>query len=215
MSNWTVNGISTNNPGQGGGGNVTYIGTSEMIAQANLPAIGTLQEFKVDSSMNGAEYRSQTAITMVTKQGTNRFHGNVFEYNENKTTSANSFDLNKYNQNANPFNRNQFGANVGGPILKDKLFFFVNYDGIREIHPQPLEYNFPTLAMRQGDFSNLCNAWAQGLCPSSTDGQQLYNPFTGQPFLNNQIPQSMFASQATALSPYMPATIGCYWPRAL
>jgi hypothetical protein len=205
MSNWTVNGISTNNPGQGGGGNVTYIGTSEMIAQANLPAIGTLQEFKVDSSMNGAEYRSQTAITMVTKQGTNKFHGNVFEYNENKTISANSFDLNKYNEVGNPFNRNQFGANVGGPILKDKLFFFVNYDGIREIHPQPLQYNFPTLAMRQGDFSNLCDTWAQGLCTDSTNGQQLYNPYTGQPFLNNQIPSSMFASQATVLSPYMPA----------
>ena len=176
-----------------------------MIAQANLPAIGTLQEFKVDSSMNGAEYRSQTAITMVTKQGTNKFHGKVFEYNENKTTSANSFDLNKYNEIANPFNRNQFGANVGGPILKDKLFFFVNYDGIREIHPSPLQYNFPTMAMRQGDFSNLCDTWSQGLCTDPTNGQQLYNPFTGQPFLNNQIPKSMIASQATALSPYMPA----------
>jgi hypothetical protein len=106
-SNWTVNGISTNNPGQGGGGNVTYVGSCEFIAQANLPSIGTLQEFKVDSSVVDAEYRSQTAITMVTKQGTNQCHGQVYEYNENKALSANSFDLNRYNETQYPFNRNQ------------------------------------------------------------------------------------------------------------
>ena len=74
-SNFTVNGISTSNPGQGGGGNVTYVGSDEMIAQANLPSIGTLQEFKVDASVVGAEYRSQVAVSMVTKQGSNQFHG--------------------------------------------------------------------------------------------------------------------------------------------
>lgn len=113
-SNFTVNGITTSNPGQGGGGNVTYIGSSEMIAQANLPSIGTLQEFKVDSSMVGADSRSQIQVSMVTKQGTNKFHGSVYEYNENKSLSANSFDLNKYGENEYPFNRNQFGVNIGG-----------------------------------------------------------------------------------------------------
>ena len=204
MSNFTVNGITTNNPGQGGGGNVTYVGSDEMIAQANLPSIGTLQEFKVDASVVGAEYRSQTAITMVTKQGTNQFHGQVFEYNENKALSANSFDLNKYNENQFPFNRNQFGANVGGPILRDKLFFFVNYDGIREIHPLPVTANFPAKAMRNGDFSTLCATYSQGLC-TDPNGQQLYNPLTGQPFFNNQIPSTMITSQARTLSGFMPA----------
>ena len=204
MSNFTVNGITTNNPGQGGGGDVTYIGTSEMIVQANLPSIGTLQEFKVDSSVVSAEYRSQTEFSMVTKQGTNRFHGTAYEYNENKAFTANSFDLNKYNENQNPFNRNQFGANAGGPILHDKLFFFVNYDGIREVHPQPYTTNFPTTAMSQGDFSNLCDTYSQGLCTDTTYGQQLYNPLTGQPFLMNQIPQTMFASQSKVLSAFMP-----------
>src|SRR5439155_5419548 len=203
-SNWTVNGVSTSNPGQGGGGKVTYVGSCEFIAQANLPSIGTLQEFKVDTSVNAAEYRSQTAITMVTKQGTNQFHGQVFEYNENKALSANSFDLNKYNENQFPFNRNQFGANVGGPILRDKLFFFVNYDGIREIHPLPVTANFPAKAMRNGDFSTLCATYSQGLC-TDPNGQQLYNPLTGQPFFNNQIPSTMITSQARTLSGFMPA----------
>lgn len=154
--------------------------------------------------MVGAEYRSQTAISMVTKQGTNKFHGQAYEYNENKSLLANSFDLNKYNENQYPFNRNQFGATVGGPILKDKLFFFANYDGIREIHPQPIAANFPTQAMRQGDFSNLCDTWSAGLCTDTTYGQQLYNPLTGQPFLNNHIDAGMFAAQSQVLGAYMP-----------
>jgi len=204
-SNFTVNGISTSNPGQGGGGNVTYVGSDEMIALANLPSIGTLQEFKVDSSVQGAEYRSQLAVDMVTKQGTNKFHGQVFEYNENKALNANYFDFNKSNIPAQPFNRNQFGANLGGPILRDRLFFFVNYDGIREIHPQPTRLNFPSTAMRNGDFSALCSGYgSNGVC-NDPNGSQLYNPLTGQPFSSNRIPSSMITPQAKALLDFMPA----------
>jgi hypothetical protein len=206
-SNFTVNGISTSNPGQAGGGNVTYVGSCEMIAQANLPSIGTLQEFKVDASVVGAEYRSQVAVTMVTKQGTNQFHGQVYEYNENKTLNANNFDFNKYNENAYPFNRNQFGGNVGGPILRDKLFFFVNYDGIREIHPLPTSINYPSAAMRQGDFSAVCDAYTNGVCSetnSSNPNVQLYNPLTGQPFAGNIIPPAMITSQAKTLLNFLP-----------
>lgn len=203
-SNFTVNGVSTSNPGQGGGGNVTYIGSAEMIAQANLPSIDTLEEFKIDSSMNGAEYRSQTGVSMVTKQGTNRFHGQAYEFNENKSLSANSFDFNAVNEDQYPFNRNQFGGNVGGPILRDKLFFFVAYDGIREIHPKPSSENFPSQAMRNGDFSALCSTYdANGVC-SASGGRQLYNPLTGLPFAGNQIPQTMITSQAKTLLSYMP-----------
>src|SRR2546428_419304 len=104
-SNWTVNGISTNNPGQGGGGNVTYVGSDEMIAQANLPSIGTLQEFKVDASVVGAEYRSQVAVSMVTQQGSNQVHREGYGYNEKKTLRANYFDLNAQNEKGNTFKR--------------------------------------------------------------------------------------------------------------
>jgi Carboxypeptidase regulatory-like domain len=203
-SNFTVNGISTSNPGQGGGGNVTYVGSDEMIAQANLPSIGTLQEFKVDSSVIGAEYRSQVAVSMVTKQGTNHFHGQVYEYNENKALNANYFDFNAFNVPENPFNRNQFGGNIGGPILRDKLFFFVNYDGIREVHPLPTSINFPSAAMTHGDFSALCSKYSAGVC-SDPNGTQLYNPLSGQPFLNNQIPAGMITSQAKTLVNFLPA----------
>ncbi len=209
-SNFTLNGITTSNPGQGGGGNVTYIGSNEMIAQANLPSIGTMQEFKVDSSVVGADERSQTAVSVVTKQGTNKFHGTAYEYNENKATAANDFELNASGQTQNPFNRNQFGVNVGGPILRDKLFFFVNYDGIREIHPSPDAENFPSMAMRQGDFSAMCDQYnGSGVCtdsnPNSLQNVQLYNPLTGQPFAGNIIPPNMITSQAKIMDAFMPA----------
>ena len=206
-SNFTVNGISTSNPGQGGGGNVTYVGSDEMIAQANLPSIGTLQEFKVDASVVGAEYRSQVAVSMVTKQGSNQFHGQVYEYNENKSLSANYFDLNAHNENGNPFNRNQFGGNVGGRLIRDKLFFFGNYDGIREIHPIASSTNYPSMAMRQGDFSALCDAYTAGACSETNPNLpnvQLYNPTNGQPFLNNQIAADMITSQSKLLTSFLP-----------
>jgi hypothetical protein len=162
-----------------------------MIAQGNLPSIGTMQEFKIDSSVVSADQRSQVSVSMVTKQGTNDLHGTAYEYNENKDTAATSFDLKDHNIQQNKFNRNQFGVNAGGPVLQDKLFLFMNYDGLREIHPPPVSANFPSLAMRGGDFSAL--------------PIQLYNPLTGQPFPGNILPQGMMTSQAKTLDTFMPA----------
>src|SRR5213594_1842316 len=102
------------------------------------------------------------------------------------------------------FNRNQFGGNLGGPILRDKLFFFINYDGIREIHPLPTSINFPSVAMTKGDFSKLCLSYASGVC-SDPKGTQLYNPLTGQPFPNNLIPDGMITLQAKTLLSFLPA----------
>jgi Carboxypeptidase regulatory-like domain len=189
-SNFTLNGITVNNPGQGGGGNTTYVGSAEMIAQANLPSIDTMQEFKIDSSAVSADQRSQVSVSIVTKQGTNGFHGSAYEYNENKATAATSFDLKSHNIKEYPFNRNQFGVDGGGPILRNRLFFFLDYDGLREVHPQPAMANYPSVKMRSGDFSAL--------------PIQLYNPLTGQPFNGNIIPPSMITSQAKNLDAFMP-----------
>jgi len=79
---------------------------------------------------------------------------------ENKALNANYFDFNAHDVPQNPFNRNQFGGNLRGPILRDKLFFFINYDGIREIHPGPTSINFPSVAMTHGDFSALCSSYS-------------------------------------------------------
>jgi Carboxypeptidase regulatory-like domain len=203
-SNFTVNGVSVNNPMQGGGGNVTYVGDEEAMSLVNLPSVGTLQEFKVESGNVNAEYSGVVPVTMVTKQGTNVFHGMLYEFNENKVLNANYFDFNAYSIDQGPYNRNQFGANIGGPIRKNRLFFFAAYDGLREVHPNLVQQNFASPAMRGGDFSALCSSFdANGVCTSG-NGTQLYNPWTGAPFVRNQIPSNMITSQAKKLLEFVP-----------
>src|SRR5262249_34642006 len=94
------------------------------------PSINTVQEFKVDNSTFSAEYgRSSGAIVNIaTRSGTNDFHGEVFEFSRNQGLDAkNRFDDTKPN-----FKRNQFGAALGGPIVKNRTFFFASYEGLRQ-----------------------------------------------------------------------------------
>jgi len=94
------------------------------------PSINTVQEFKVDNSTFSAEYgrSSGSIVNIATRSGTNDLHGEVFEFlRHDSLDSRNYFSLVK-----SPFKRNQFGANLGGPLVKDKTFFFVSYEGLRQ-----------------------------------------------------------------------------------
>lgn len=199
-NNFTLNGISVNDIGNGGG---AYTSGVAGLGLANMPAPDSLQEFKIDSGNQNAEYRDVATITMVTKAGTNAFHGLAYEYLENKSLNANQFLLNATGQPRPKYNLNQFGADLGGAIIKNKLFFYGAYRGIRQKTSATTSLTLPSLAMRKGDFSALCSQFsAAGTC---TTGTQLYNPYTGAPFASNQIPASMFASQSKTLLPYLPA----------
>ncbi len=89
----------------------------------------------------------------------------------------------------------------GGPIIKNKLFFFGAYRGIRDTFSNTARLTLPSMAMRNGDFSALCTTFSGGIC---VRGTQLYNPFTGAAFPNNQIPSSLIASQAKTLLSFLP-----------
>ncbi|MBV9296789.1 MAG: TonB-dependent receptor, partial [Acidobacteriaceae bacterium] len=93
---------------------------------ALVPDQDAVQEFRVQTNNNTAEYGMFTGgvINMTTKSGTNQFHGTVYEYFRNTHLNAGSFFGNQTGQGRPPFHQNQFGANVGGPIKKDKWFFF-------------------------------------------------------------------------------------------
>jgi hypothetical protein len=196
-TNFAVNGIAANDVNNGRG--AVAFGTG-MVA---LPALSSMQEFKVDVSNMNAEYRMQVGVDMVTKQGTNKFHGTAYEYNQNNKLEANSFVSDVNGLRKPQFNRNQFGGNVGGPIWKDKVFFFFNVSGFRQRQYTPVQLNFPTSSMRSGNFGSLCSAYgANGICSSGT---QLYNPRTGAPFSSNVIPTSMITSQAQTMDTYLPA----------
>jgi Carboxypeptidase regulatory-like domain/TonB dependent receptor len=165
--------------------------------QPNLDAIA---EFKMITNNASAEFGNFQGgiVNVVVKSGTNQFHGNVFEYFRNDKLNANNWARNwTVGQNfRSPVRWNQFGGTFGGPIKKDKLFFFVDYQGLRRATPPSVQgaIVMPD-SWRQGDFSNLLNPTYSGVAA----GIQLYNPFsenaaTGAraPFPNNQIPVSLF-----------------------
>src|SRR5215813_918756 len=112
------------------------------------PSIGTVQEFKVDNSTLSAAYgqSSGSAVNIATRSGTNEFHGELFEFFRNDVLDArNYFTLTS--SHPPPFKRNQFGAQLGGPIVKHKAFFFLSYEGLRQ--RQQLDVNSLVLSDSQ------------------------------------------------------------------
>ena len=109
------------------------------------PSINTIQEFKIDNSTFSAEYgqSSGAIVNIATRSGGNEFHGELFEFLRNDALDArNFFDFDS--DHPPPFKRNQFGGNLGGPIIKNKTFFFVSYEGLRQ--SQGLDLNSVVLS---------------------------------------------------------------------
>jgi hypothetical protein len=150
---------------QGGGFNVAGArsqsniflvdGVSNIDTQINSPlnnfrVTDAVQEFAVQTSVATAEFGRGTGgqINIVTKSGTNQLHGSAFEYFRNTKMDAADFFTNKLKGNKNVLNRNQFGATTGGPIRKDRTFFFLSYEGFRQIAPTVSSTRVPTAAER-------------------------------------------------------------------
>ncbi len=170
-----------------------------------FPPVDATQEFKVDTSVAPAEFgRAGGAIVVSSiKSGTNQFHGSAFEFYRDAGLDSNPnyrFDDAPATPNP-PFKRHQFGGSLGGPIVKDKLFLFGDYEGWRENTPINAYYmTVPTAQMRTGDFSQLLNPAFTGgnfittfpVCTGSnhpaTSQGQIYDPITCQPFAGNIIP---------------------------
>ena len=157
-NNFTLDGISNT--------------THNVFTYVYKPSVDEIQEFKVQPNAYDAEAgRGEGGqVTVTTKSGSNSFHGTVFEFLRNdKLDARNYFEAEK-----KPFKRNQFGANIGGPIQHDKMFFFFNYEGLRLRQSETRLATVPTDAMRRGDFS----AFAAGV----------RDPLTGLNFPGNIIP---------------------------
>ncbi len=124
-----INGIDNNN---------YILGADSANINAITPSVDSIQEFKVETSNYSAEYgRSAGGIVSVSiKSGTNAFHGDVFEFLRNTVLDANDFFAKRAGQPRTPLHRNQFGGTVGGPILKNRSFFFVGYEGQRQTSDQ-------------------------------------------------------------------------------
>jgi hypothetical protein len=154
-----------------------------------FPNPDALQEFSVQTNSYSAEYgRGPGAIVnVVTKSGSNDFHGSAFDFLRNGDLNARNFFAAAPDQ----LKRNQFGGSLGGPIVKNKLFFFGSYQGTQSRNVAGGNSGtVPTPAERSGDFSSV--------------SRQLYNPFTGAAFANNQIPTSDFAPASVKVLQLLP-----------
>src|SRR5207245_1801725 len=114
-----------------------------------------LEEFKVQTNAYSAEFgRGNGAIINATiKSGSNRFHGSVYEFLRNEKFDAKNF-FDDPNSRIAPYKQNQFGFTFGGPLVRNRTFFFVDYEGLRIRQAQTLTSTVPTLAQRSGDFSS-------------------------------------------------------------
>ena len=165
-----------------------------------LPSVDALQEFKVQSATYPSEFGyGVTQINVTTKSGTNQLRGSLFEYHRNEAFDAKNFFDSKVDP-IPPFERNQFGGTVGGPVLRNKLFFFANYEGLREDKALTALGNVPLAALRAGNF-----AGRNPIYDPAPRVQQPDGTITAQQFPNNQIPANrMDAKALTAMEQFWP-----------
>jgi hypothetical protein len=126
-------------------------------------SVEAIEQFQVETSGTGVEYNGQGSENYVIKSGTNQFHGSLFEYFRNTVLDARSF----FSPTRPKENQNEFGGTLGGPIIKNKLFFFVVYDGWRyRVQTDARFVTVPTEAQRSGNFSALLGA---NLCANAAN----------------------------------------------
>ncbi|MCI0421942.1 MAG: TonB-dependent receptor, partial [Acidobacteria bacterium] len=149
-------------------------------------SVDAIQEFKVQRNTFSAEFGQGTAIVNVaSKSGSNNFHGTIFEFLRNDVLDARQF----FDAEVPPFRQNQFGFSFGGPIIKDKTFFFTNYEGFRRRRANTFVATLPVARQLSGDF---------------TGANPVRDPLTGQPFPNNIIPQNRISPLSNRIIAFLP-----------
>ena len=154
------------------------------------PSVDSVQEFKVATNGYSAEYGRSAGgqVNVVTRRGSDRFAGFLYEYLRNRALDAGNFFDEGTRQ---PFNRNEFGGGAGGPLLRDRTFFFGTLNLLRERQGLSRLGTVPTAAARLGDLSGI--------------GATVVNPFTGPPFPGNVIPHAMISPLARQVLSMFPA----------
>ena len=187
--------------GQGNGNSYLLDGANHNDVMNNLnlplPFPDALQEFKVETSALPAQYgmHSGAAINAVTKSGTNAFHGDLFEFVRNGDFNARNF----FASARDTLKRNQWGGTIGGPILKDKLFFFAGYQRTSQRSDPPSSIAYvPTAAALAGDLTVLAG-------PTCNGNRQLTLP-TSQGFTGNKISPTLLNPVALKISTLLPTS---------
>lgn len=153
------------------------------------PPVDAITEFKILTHNANAEFGNSLGSTtnIITRSGTNSFHGALWEFLRNDAFDATNY----FSSSTEPLKQNQFGGTFGGPIRKEKTFFFGFYEGFRNRQGETQGSTVPSLPERQGNFGQLCNAAqnetfdSNGMC--SNPDHQLFNIFAKQPIPYNQL----------------------------
>ena len=162
-----------------------YEQNSGIRVDTYTPSVDAVEEFKVQESNFSAEFgfSGATIINLVTRSGTNKFHGSAYEFLRHYKMDANSYFNNQQGIPIPALRRNNFGGTIGGPIIKNKTFFFFDYEGMRLTSAAgPVFYGVPSDAERSGDFGEICGYNGgtfdnQGICSNSAG--QLWDPYSG------------------------------------
>jgi len=180
QNNFMIDGVDNNFYG------TSNQGFTNQVVQLSPDAA---QEFKVETSSYSAEYgRAGGAIVNVSvRSGTNQYHGALWEYLRNTDLNATGFFKPLFNQKPTLI-QNQFGAAFGGPVRKDKAFFFLDYEGFRRVEKAVQFATVPTLDQRNGIFSG-----------------QIQNPYTGEVFANGKVPAAQITPFAKGVFDLLPA----------
>jgi hypothetical protein len=169
------------------------------------PPPDAIAEFRILTNTASAEFghNSGSNTNIVTRSGSNQFHGDAYDFFRNDVLDARNF----FSTSTDPLKQNQFGGTLGGPIRRDKTFFFGFYEGFRNRQGETQLTTVPTVAERQGDFSALCATYSpQGFC-TDPNGTQLVNVFvppSGQPYPFNQIPSDQLNAVSQNLLSFYP-----------
>jgi Carboxypeptidase regulatory-like domain/TonB dependent receptor len=169
------------------------------------PPIDAIEEFRILTHNASAEFGNNLGSTtnIVTRSGANNFHGTLWEFLRNDAFDATNYFANQ----TEPLKQNQFGGSIGGPIKRDKTFFFGFYEGFRNRQGETQGSTVPSLAERQGNFAELC---PEGFDPNSGmcnhQAHQLFNVFLKQPYPFNQMP----STGPAGINPFSQGLLGLF-----
>ncbi|HKE26030.1 MAG TPA: TonB-dependent receptor [Bryobacteraceae bacterium] len=179
-----------------------------------VPTAEAMSEFKLQTTNFDAQYGWTLGgvVNIITKNGTNQFHGSAFEFFQNTHLDANTFNQNLTGVGRSSSHINTFGADVSGPIRKNKLFFTYTFEDIRQVIPDPFVTSIPTARQKQGDFSATYYARDSSGNPQL---QVIYDPFSTTagsngalartPFPGNSIPAARLDPVAVKVFSYVPS----------
>jgi hypothetical protein len=161
----------------------TYEQNTGFVTPLYTPSVDAVQEFRVQQTNFSAEigFSAGTVVNVVTRSGSNQFHGSAYEFFRNTDLNANDYFSNASGSARPAYHWNDFGGTIGGPIKKDRLFFFFDYEGNKTVTPSAAHVGVPDAAERTGNFGELCgNAGGSfnsaGAC--SAVAGQLWDPWS-------------------------------------